>query len=70
MRTTLNISDSLLKETEALYNTKNRSKAVEEALSDAIRLKKLQNLKALKGKIEFDIDISDIDKLRSMEVDE
>lgn len=45
MRTTLNISDSLLKETEALYNTKNRSKAVEEALSDAIRLKKLQNLK-------------------------
>lgn len=53
-----------------LYETNNRSKAVEEALKDAIRMKKLQHLMELKGKIDFVIDSSDIEKLRSMEIDE
>ena len=42
MRTTLNISEEIIKEAEALYNTTNRSKAVEMALKDAIRLKKIE----------------------------
>ena len=54
MRTTLNISDSVIEETQTLYDTKNRSNAVEQALKDAIRYKKLQKLFALKGKIVFD----------------
>lgn len=54
MRTTLNISDDLVAETQAIYNTKNRSNAVEQALKDAIRFKKLQKLFALKGKVDFD----------------
>lgn len=54
MRTTLNISDSIIAETQTLYDTKNRSNAVEQALKDAIRYKKLQKLFALKGKIVFD----------------
>ncbi|MCX7922123.1 MAG: DUF2191 domain-containing protein [Clostridia bacterium] len=64
-RTTLNISEDVLKEAEALYETGNRSKAVEEALKDAIRMKKIQKLKDLRGKLRFDLDAEDIEKLRS-----
>lgn len=69
MRTTLNISDSLLKETTALYGTENRSKAVEDALRrDAIKMKRIEAFKQLKGKIHFDIE--SIDNIRSLENDE
>gem|GEM_PF-4151194 len=54
VRTTLNISDDIIKETEVLYSTTNRSKAVENALKDAIRFKKIIQLMELKGKLEFD----------------
>lgn len=53
-RTTLNISDEIIAETQAIYDLENRSNAVEQALKDAIRYKKLQRLFALKGKIDFD----------------
>lgn len=65
MRTTLNIPEGLLKEAEALYETDNRSKAVEAALKDALRYKKLQAFMALKGKIH--IDPESVRELRSME---
>lgn len=68
LRTTINISEEILKETEALYNTKNRSKAVENALKDAIRLKKLQLLMDLKGKLNFDEE--KVEKMRCAEIDE
>lgn len=70
MRTTVNISESILKETIVLYNAESKSKAIENALQDAIRYKKLQGLKALKGKIEFNITKEDVDSLRSLELDE
>lgn len=54
MRTTLNISESIIAETEALYGAKSRSRAVELALKDAIRFRKLQKLMELKGTISFD----------------
>ena len=68
MRTTLNISEDLLKEAEAIYKTSNRSKAVESALRDAIRYKKIQELKQLKGKISFDEEY--LKNIRSLELDE
>jgi len=54
MRTTLNLSDQVVREAESLYQTTNRSKAVENALVDAIRFHKLMALMELKGKLEFD----------------
>lgn len=50
----MNISDEIIAETQAIYDLENRSNAVEQALKDAIRYKKLQRLFALKGKIIFD----------------
>lgn len=54
MRTTINLSDQVVREVESLYQTTNRSKAVENALVDAIRFHKLMALMGLKGKLEFD----------------
>ena len=53
MRTTINISEDVIKEAEALYNTKNRSKAVENAIKDALRFRRLKEFMQLKSKISF-----------------
>lgn len=50
----MNISDSVIAETEALYGSSSRSGSVEKALKDAIKFKKLQKLMSLRGKIAFD----------------
>jgi len=68
MRTTINISEEIIKEAETLYNTKNRSKAVENAIKDAIRFKKLKEFIALKSKITFDEEY--IKKIRDAEINE
>ncbi len=68
MRTTINVSEDIIKEAEALYETSNRSKAVESALIDAIRYKKLQAFMDLKGKISFDEEF--LSRIRSLELDE
>lgn len=54
MRTTLNISENLIREVESIYKTGSRSKSVENALKDAIRLKKIKAFMDLKGNIEID----------------
>ena len=54
MRTTINIPDNVIKETEAIYKTSSRSKSIELALKDALQQKKLEQLKEMIGKIEFD----------------
>ena len=68
MRTTINLSDDIIKETESLYNANTRSKSIENALKDAIRLKKLQLFTQLKSKIHFDEGA--IRNLREKEIDE
>lgn len=68
MRTTLNLSEQIVREVEALYGADNRSKAVEKALEDAIKQKKLQAFMALKGKVA--IDEAAVKKIRQAEIGE
>lgn len=68
MRTTLNLSEQIVKEVEALYGSENRSRAVEKALVDAIRQKKLQAFMALKGQIAIDGEA--VEKIRAAEIGE
>jgi len=68
MRTTINISDSIVREAKALYMTKNRSRAIENAIKDAVRFHKLKELTALKSQISFDED--KVKALREMETKE
>jgi metal-responsive CopG/Arc/MetJ family transcriptional regulator len=68
MRTTLNLSELIIKEVEALYGSENRSRAVEKALEDAIKQKKLQAFMALKGKVAIDEEA--VKRIREVETDE
>jgi metal-responsive CopG/Arc/MetJ family transcriptional regulator len=68
MRTTLNLSELIIKEVEALYGSENRSRAVEKALEDAIKQKKLQAFMALKGKVAIDEEA--VKRIREVESDE
>ena len=68
MRTTLNLSEEVVKEVEALYGSGNRSKAVEKALEEAIRHKKLQSFMNLKGIITIDAEA--VKKIREAELGE
>jgi metal-responsive CopG/Arc/MetJ family transcriptional regulator len=68
MRTTLNLSEQIVKEVEALYGTDNRSKAVEKALEDAIKQKKLQAFMSLKGRVAIDEEA--VKRIRKAEIDE
>ena len=68
MRTTINLSDDIVKETESLYSANTRSRAIENALKDAIRFKKLQLFMQLKSKIHFDEEA--MRNLREKEINE
>jgi metal-responsive CopG/Arc/MetJ family transcriptional regulator len=54
MRATVYIDDQLIKEAEAIYKSESRSKAIESTLRDAIQIKKMEHLRSLIGKVEFD----------------
>lgn len=54
MRTTINIPDDIIREIEAFYKADSRSKSIEQALKEALQQKKLERLKELIGKLEFD----------------
>ena len=56
MRTTLNISDKLLKELESLSRGKTKTQMFNEALEDYIGKKRREQLLSLKGKINIDYD--------------
>ena len=67
MRTTLNLSQELLFEVKELYKEKTISKAVEVALGETVRRKKIELLLSLPGKIEVE-DITE--ELENAEIEE
>ena len=64
MRTTLNIRDDVLKEIRDLFETRTRTEAVNRALDDYVRLKRLEKLKSLRGKLPIK---ADNDRFRELE---
>jgi len=64
MRTTINIPEEMLKEIKKIYREKNNSKAIRKALEDIIRLSNQQKILELFGKVEFELDYKEIEKMR------
>ena len=56
MRTTLEIDDGLLDDVVKLSGEKNRRKAVNAALAEYVRRRKLQDLRKLIGTLDLDDD--------------
>lgn len=67
MRTTINVPDSVLGELMRLTGTKTRTEAVNRALSEWVRSRRLGRLLALRGKLAFD---GDLEALRALEIEE
>lgn len=53
MRTTLNIDEKLIDEVAKLTGEKNKGKAVNKALEEYIRRKKIEELRAMLGTIDL-----------------
>ena len=67
MRTTINISDEVIKQVVEYTGAKNMSQAVNEVLEMFVREKRKQKLIELKGKLQLE---DNWQKLREMEIDE
>lgn len=57
MRTTLDIPKELLDEAQQVLGFKSKTDVVIQSLKELIRKKRIEELKALAGKISLDIDI-------------
>ncbi|WHZ14499.1 MAG: hypothetical protein OJF52_001337 [Nitrospira sp.] len=53
MRTTLNLDEALLKDLMDVTSAKTKTDAIHQAISDLIRRKKLEKLKALSGRVRL-----------------
>lgn len=60
-RTTITLPNSLLDELMSTIKAKSKTEAVIRAIKDEIRMKKLEKIKSMAGKMEF---IKSADKLR------
>ena len=60
MRTTVTIDGEKLDELLTETGARSKAKAVSTAISDYLRRKKIEKLKALKGSLEFDLTAEEI----------
>jgi len=67
MRTTLNISDALIEELMSVTDTKTKTKAIEAAIREYVRRRKIRKLKSLSGKIDL---VDNWQELRESELEE
>jgi Arc/MetJ family transcription regulator len=56
MRTTLDLNEKLIRELMEATSAKTKTEAIHRAAAELIRRKKLDQLKALSGKIRLDLD--------------
>ncbi len=55
MRSTVTIEKNMLDELLAETHAKNKTTAVKEAISDYLRRRRVEKIKSMKGKLEFDL---------------
>lgn len=68
MRTTLDIDTKLLEQIIVVTGEKNRGKAVNKVLTEWIRRIRIEELKALAGKIELDDNLRELEELELKEM--
>lgn len=62
MRTTLSLDDVLIRELMEATKAKTKTEAIHLAISEFVRRKKLEGLKALSGKIHLDLDWRELEE--------
>ena len=72
MRTTVTMSDEVLTDLMRFSDAKTKTEAVNRAVEEWVRLRKIRELRSLRGKLSFDQGIeeirrADIEELRDLE---
>ncbi|MGI8910226.1 MAG: type II toxin-antitoxin system VapB family antitoxin [Rubrobacteraceae bacterium] len=72
MRTTVTIPDEMLEDLMSLTEASTRTEAVNRAVAEWVRLRKIQEIRSLRGKLSFDRGIeeirrADIEELNDLE---
>ncbi|MSQ23796.1 MAG: type II toxin-antitoxin system VapB family antitoxin [Chloroflexi bacterium] len=70
MRTTLELDQRLLEQVVELTGERNKGRAVNEALSEFVRRRKIEDLIALAGHIDLVDDLAELDEIERKEADE
>mgnify|MGYP001443828527 CR=1 FL=1 len=68
MRTTLNVDDAVLDEVVKLTGEKNKSKAVNRALEEYLRRRRIAELKEMAGKIDLVDNLKELEELELKEL--
>ena len=67
MRTTINVDDEVFSELLDLVEAKTRTEAVNRALVDYVRMKRIEKLRSLRGKVPIDLDVEELRDLETHE---
>jgi len=68
MRTTMDVDEKLIEEVVALTREKSKSRAVNRALAEYIRRRRLEELRALAGKIDLVDNLKELEELELKEM--
>ena len=67
MRTTINVEDDILEDLMRFTGAKTRTDAVNRAIADWVRWKRILRFRAMRGKIAWE---GDLDEMRNLETKE
>lgn len=67
MRTTLNLDEKILEDLMRFTEAKTKTEAVNRAVADWVRLKRIEILRSRRGKIGWD---GDLNEMRALEIQE
>ena len=65
MRTTINIPQELLEEAQRLAGTSSKTATIIWSLQESIRVKRIEQLRKMRGKLDLDIDLGALRKSRT-----
>ena len=66
MRITINIGDQIMEEVMTVTRSQTKTTAVNEALKDWVRLRKLQQLRELRGRLNWEGNLRELRKLEQV----
>jgi len=70
MRATLNIPDELIEEVKKITGAKTKTEAIVVSLKEVIRKKRIENLLAMRGKVEIEDVSEEMEELELKEMEE
>jgi Arc/MetJ family transcription regulator len=67
MRTTVELDPDLLAEAMRLSNARTKKEAIERSLTEFVRQRYIEELKAMAGTLDLDLDLEGLERLRADE---